>query len=385
MGEATPVGAEPEVGAVLGGRYRLVRRLGQGGMGTVFEAEQIDLGRRVAIKVLAPDLGRDPSILRRFQREALASAQLQHPNIAQTTAFVTGAGPPFLVMELVHGEPLRDVLSRERFDAQRAARLGVQILDALELAHTRGIVHRDLKPSNLMVQTTVGMTEFFKLLDFGIAKVVDEDRATQLTRTGSVVGTPGFMAPEQARDGTIDGRTDLYSLGVVLYRAVSGRLPFNGTSETALLLAIVSDPPLPLARAVPDIDRRFAAIVDRAIRKPPEERYPDARSMREALTPIASGEPDRSFEQDATMHATPAEAATKGRRKRAPAPAEPASPAAPLPETRSHDAVPSLSSAPIVRADETPAPRASKLWPVVGIVCAIVGILTGIAVAAMTR
>ncbi len=277
-----------ENGTVLAGRYQLVRPLGEGGMGSVYEAVQLDLHRRVAIKVLQARYAHDEGMLTRFRREALASAQLQHPNIAQTTAFVAegNGAPPFLVMELVEGEPLKRVLDRERLAPQRAARIGVQILDALELAHSRGVVHRDLKPSNLMLVSLMGSSDFVKLLDFGIAKVLDEDRFTRLTQTGSMLGTPGFMAPEQARGFAIDPRTDLYSLGIVLYRAIAGRFPFNASDDTSLLLAILNDPALPLAVVAPLVDSRFGAAIDRSVRRAPNERFQSAREMREALMPF---------------------------------------------------------------------------------------------------
>ncbi len=277
----------PTEGAILPGRYKLVKAIGQGGMGCVYEAVQLDLQRRVAIKVLQSVYSNDAGMLARFQREALTSATLQHPNIAQTTALVMESGtPPFLVMELVSGEPLRAILNREILSPQRTARIAVQILDALELAHEHGIVHRDIKPGNLMITPIAGGGDLVKLLDFGIAKILDEARFSRLTQTGSVLGSPGFMAPEQARGATIDGRTDLYSLGIVLYRAVAGRLPFDGRAME-LVHAILHADPHPLLEIAAHVDARFAAIVDRAIRRDPKERFQSAAEMREVLLPIA--------------------------------------------------------------------------------------------------
>jgi len=278
------------VGTVLGGRYRVVRLIGRGGMGSVYEAVQIDLERPVAVKVLNPELAGDAEGIRRFQREAKAAAALAHPSIVQVTDFRAEPAPAYLVMDLLRGQSLAGrIKERGRLPADRVAHIGMQVLDALEVAHDLGIVHRDIKPDNVFLTQAAGSEDVVKVLDFGVAKLMlPETRdpalaSTALTALGAVVGTPEYMAPEQARGRDVDRRTDLYALGASLYHALSGRVPFSAPSVNALLFAIVEDAPLSLASLRGDLDPGLVAVIDRAMQKRPDDRYQSAAEFREAL------------------------------------------------------------------------------------------------------
>jgi eukaryotic-like serine/threonine-protein kinase len=268
-------------GRTLGGRYQLRRKLGEGGMGAVYEAWQADLHRTVAIKLLTATGGGE---LARFQREARVAAGLGHPHIAQVHDFeVPADGPPFLVMELLAGSSLHDILRREgRLSPERAARIGTHVLSALAAAHRAGIVHRDIKPANIFVSATSTLGEVAKVLDFGIAKVLSAG-ATQLTQAGQVMGTVAYMSPEQARGGEIDGRSDVYSTAAVLYRAAAGTRPFRDADTARLFLAIVLGEVVRLEQACPELDPQFCAIVHKAMAVSPADRYQTADEMERAL------------------------------------------------------------------------------------------------------
>jgi len=252
-------------------------------MGRVYDATQVELGRRVALKVLAPGLAKNPSILERFRREALAAAVLGHPHIVDVTDFVLpDEGPPFLVMERLAGEPLMDVLQRDGMLAiPRAIRISVQLLDALQVAHDAGIVHRDLKPANVFLVALAGGDEMVKLLDFGVAKLRDAP-GQKLTAVGEMVGTPRFAAPEQLKGGTVDARTDVYGAGVLLYGMLTGQPPFNA-SMADLVRSILEDDPVDPRVVNPSVDPTLASIVARAMAKEPHDRFDSAQAMMEAL------------------------------------------------------------------------------------------------------
>ena len=270
-------------GAVLGGRYQIGAPLGSGGWGLVYEATQLDLGRRVAVKVLregAVALGD----LQRFEREARAAAALGHPNIVQVFDFqLPPGGPPFLVMEHLPGRSLADELKQwPSLPPARVVAIARQLLAALEVAHRAGIVHRDVKPENVFLVQGPGIVDFVKLLDFGIAKL-DGAREAALTVDGAVIGSPSTMAPEQVIGAPVDARTDLYAVGATMYRALSGRLPFEAASTQEMLVAIRDAHPAPLGALVPGLDPRLEAIVARAMHKDRDGRFPSAEAMRAAL------------------------------------------------------------------------------------------------------
>ena len=291
----------------MGGRYRLERELGAGGMGAVWIAVQEGLGRRVALKTLLPALAQDAQAVTRFKREAELAASLGHPHIVQVTDFGSDAGGAFLVMELLHGHSLAEVIEREApMEPTRLATIAQQVLSALGATHERGVVHRDLKPDNVFL-TKVAGGELVKLLDFGIARMALGDVASRLTQTGQVLGTPLYMAPEQARAQEVDGRTDLYALGAILYEAASGQRPFEASTYPALIAAIVMDAPPPLKSLRPGLPPNFVAIVETAMAKEPDHRFRSPEAMSRALDSLATPpEASRDLGFMATMAAPPA-------------------------------------------------------------------------------
>ena len=276
----------PQEGSLLGGRYRIGRLLGRGGMGAVYEATQEDLKRRVAVKVLDPALSSDRAHVERFRREALAAAALGHPNIVTVTDFQWPPGEvPFLVMEHLTGQSLGEAIERERhISTVRVAFIASQVLDALAAAHSAGIIHRDIKPDNIFLTSVSGMGDVVKLLDFGVAKVTDE-HAAKLTDSGAMVGTPAYMSPEQTRGVPLDARADLYAVGAVMYHALTGQMPFRGPSVPAVIVAIATEPAQSLRELRADVPLQFVALVERAMRKDPSQRFQSAVEMRAALAP----------------------------------------------------------------------------------------------------
>jgi CheY-like chemotaxis protein len=273
-------------GAVLGGRYRVGALIGVGGMGSVYEAERVDLAQmRVAMKILHPSIGARADLVMRFRREAETIAAIDHPNIVRILDFQTHQGEPaFLVMERLHGEPLGDAIARDgRFSAERAAFVASQVLSALSAAHASNVVHRDLKPDNVFLITMSGLRDIVKLLDFGVAKLMNARVNEKLTQTGSVLGTPAYMAPEQARGASVDHRSDLYAVGCMMYEALTGSPPFTAENYNALLFEIQKGVPTPLEVLSPDVDPALVAIVNRAMAKNPTERYQTAEAMESAL------------------------------------------------------------------------------------------------------
>jgi len=261
------------------GKYRIVSRLGRGGMGTVYKAVDESLDREVAIKVLNPDLG-DPEILRRFRAEAMTLARLNHPNIATLYEFAQHEDDLLMVMEFVRGETFDRVSDRfGPLPFDRAATLCSQVLDALGHAHRANIVHRDLKPANLMV-TDSGLV---KVMDFGIARVAGTEH---LTTDGYMMGTPAYMAPEQVMGNEVDGRADLYSMGVVLYRLLTANLPFKAETAIAMAQKQIKDPPTPLRQFRAELPSWCQDILDRALAKAPGDRFQTAEEFRAALTRV---------------------------------------------------------------------------------------------------
>jgi serine/threonine-protein kinase len=280
-GGASPaLTAEALVGTIVDGRYRIVAHIASGGMGAVFRAEHVYMHSPLALKILRAELADSPDIAERFRREAQISASLDHPNIVRVNDFGrTPEGMLFLAMELLEGESLRARIDRERpLKLDDALPILIEIASALALAHARGIVHRDLKPENVFLQRRGSAGTTVKVLDFGIAKLLDGPGAA-LTQAGLVLGTPRYIAPEQATGSAIDARSDVYALGLLAWRMLSGRHPFDGKDTKALLLAQVSEtiPPIRLEHAA------LAGVIDRACRKNPSERFADGRALLDAL------------------------------------------------------------------------------------------------------
>ncbi len=262
------------------GPYRLLREIGSGGMGTVYEAEDTRLGRRVAVKVLPPELSRNRQAKERFLREARAASTVDHPNLCTVHDVGESDGRLYIVLSLYEGETLRERIRRGALPPAGAREVAIQIARGLARAHEAGITHRDLKPANVML-TCHGEV---KILDFGIARL-EGDEAT-LTRTGATLGTPAYMSPEQARGDPVDRRTDIWSLGVLLYEMVAGRRPFGGEGVQAVVAAILTQEPEPLARVCPEAPPELARVAARALAKDPAERYPSATEL---LADLESG------------------------------------------------------------------------------------------------
>ncbi len=268
------------VGQVIADRYHVMKKLGEGGMGQVYLAEHVKMGRRSAIKVMNPSMVHDPDAVARFNREASNASRITHPNVCAIYDFgETPDGLIYLAMEFIEGEPLTDLLEREAEGAlpvPRAVTIFLQVAEALQAAHDLGIVHRDLKPDNIMLTRRKDGADVVKVVDFGIAKAVEGDQAGQkVTKTGLVVGTPEFMSPEQLSGDTLDGRSDLYSLALVFYRMLSGKLPFEATTVQETMIKRLTDDPTKLADARPDLTfpAGLQPVFDTALARSPVERY----------------------------------------------------------------------------------------------------------------
>jgi serine/threonine protein kinase len=273
-GSTLRVGSDPLVGRILGGRYRLLARIGAGGMSSVYLARHVVIDRRIAIKTLRRDLASDPIQRDRFLREARAVNRINHENIVEITDFGESEdGLVYLAMELVDGVSLFKAMATSPFATDRALHIAAQVAGALVRAHQMGVVHRDLKPENVLLTERDGDGDFVKVLDFGIAKIFD---APSLTGSQQIFGTPGYIAPEYIQSTQIDGRSDLYSLGVILYEMVTGALPFDYEYPGDLLVKHVTEPPIPPRTRLPEVHADLDAFILRCLRKDPEERFRDA-------------------------------------------------------------------------------------------------------------
>ena len=274
-------------------------------MGVVYEAMQEDLGRRVALKVMHPGLAQSPTAIERFRREAVAAAALSHPHIVQVTDLVQdGDGPAFLVMELLSGESLEAAIQRDGpMSVERVLFITTQVLDALGAAHRAGIVHRDLEPANIFLTQLAGVADVVKLLDFGTAKLRETLEFARLTQTGQLVGTPLFMAPEQARGDQVDGRADVYSLGLVMHVALTARTPFPTHDAAALLKAIQDSAPEPITHSRPDLKDDLVALIAQATSKDPASRFQTVEAMRGALSAIGGSRMRAEHAAQTSIHA----------------------------------------------------------------------------------
>jgi serine/threonine-protein kinase len=281
------------IGREIAGRYVIRERLGEGGMGVVFVAEHLHLKKRVAFKVIHPDLAAHEELLLRFKREALATGQLDHPHIAAAIDFGELAdGGAFMVMPLVRGRSLQAELDAHgKLEPRHVARLGADIADALSAAHSVGIVHRDLKPENVLVEKRTDGSESAKVLDFGVASLAGRSEglsvvARPLTQAGTILGTPGYMSPEQASAGEVDHRTDLYALGVILWELCNGRRLFDGEDITQIFAKQFKSLP-PMLELEYDSGRELSALVARLLAWDKNERPSSAAEVRDALRAIA--------------------------------------------------------------------------------------------------
>ena len=277
------------VGTTVAGKYRVDRLIGRGGMGAVFQAANLAIGKRVALKFLDHEAARNREACQRFQREAEAAGMAESAHIVQIfDSGVTDAGLPFLVMELLTGEDLRARLRREqRLSVPTALRIVGQVLRALLRAHEAGIVHRDLKPDNVFLCARDDDPSFVKIVDFGISKVARARSADTLTRRGTVLGTAFYMSPEQAQSfADIDGRTDLFSVGAILFEMLAGKPPHAGRTYEAVLIAICTHDAPDVRTLAPDVPEAVAALIARALKRERAERFQSAQEFLSALAQL---------------------------------------------------------------------------------------------------
>lgn len=298
-----PIAEPPDelLGTLVAGRFQVEALIGKGGVGRVYRAKQLELSRPIALKVLHPHMAALPDMKERFAREARAASMLQHPHSVVVYDFGQWEGRLYIAMELLTGHPLSDVLTDLGvLPPDRIAVMLSQVLDVLQVAHGQGLLHRDLKPENVLVlqdpranadgeQSTLDYT---KVVDFGLARLMDPESDMRLTRDGGVSGTPAYMSPEQARGTELDARSDLYSVGVMLYEMLCGDCPFDGNTALDVLLKHLYAEAIPPSHRAPQlkIDPGLEAICMRAMSKSPDDRFADAAAMRQAIEAAVSGE-----------------------------------------------------------------------------------------------
>ncbi|MEX0767492.1 MAG: protein kinase, partial [Microthrixaceae bacterium] len=300
------------VGLTLCGRYELHNLIGSGGMAQVWDATDLVLGREVAVKILHPHLSGDQAFVTRFRAEAVSAARLSHPNIVGVYDTCSDNGNEAIVMELLDATTLRTYLDEHHtVDAETTIRIGLRLLDALEAAHRAGLVHRDVKPSNILLC----VDGLVKIADFGIAKAEDQ---TELTQDGSLVGTATYLSPEQLLGAKVDGRADLYSLGIVMYECLTGRVPFQGDTGAAVALARLHSVPIDPRRVKADVPPVLAETVMRTLERDPDDRFNSAADLRAALLQTQStaqpqvARPAVEIDPDPTL---PGESFAKSERK----------------------------------------------------------------------
>jgi serine/threonine-protein kinase len=282
-------------GEIVDGKYRIIRLIGEGGMGAVYEGENTRIHRRVAIKVLHAGVAETAEAVQRFEREAQAAGRIGSEHIVEVLDLGNlPSGDRYMVMEFMDGDSLSTrIQNKGRITPVDLYPIAHQLLAALHAAHSAGIIHRDLKPDNVyLLKARSGVADFVKLLDFGISKFnqLSGDSGFSMTRTGAVMGTPYYMAPEQAKGAKdMDHRVDLYATGVILYESVTGQVPFNADTFNELLFKIVLEEPRPIEQLVPEIDSNFAAIINKAMARDPATRFQSAREFQIALEQWANG------------------------------------------------------------------------------------------------
>jgi serine/threonine protein kinase len=293
---------DPLIGRVLAGKYVVERRIGEGGMGLVYEGVHRDIDKRVAIKVLRDDLSRRPEVVARFRREAKSASRIGHENIVDISDFgETTRGASYFVMEFLEGEDLGNVLGREAtVDAARACAIVLQCCRALSATHAKGIVHRDIKPENIFLTKRDGVDDFVKIVDFGIAKMSDIETdgapGRKLTKTGMIFGTPEYMSPEQAAGKELDHRVDVYALGIILYECVAGRVPFEGDTFMGVLTQHLFAELPPICELNPNavISHELELVIQKSLAKDPDDRYQNTEELAEAVRCALDGRLSRA-------------------------------------------------------------------------------------------
>jgi len=329
----------PGPGTLIDNKYRVEELLARGGMGVVYAATHTVSGKRVALKWMLPALGQIKGARERFIQEACATARIAHPNIVDIYDVGSENGSAYLVMEYLRGETLADRMCRQRLQVVDAVALLMPALRGVAAAHKHGVIHRDLKPENIFLCFTEYGEELEpKVLDFGISKITtDEVRNLALTHSGAVLGTPYYMSPEQVRGARdVDHRADIYAIGVILFEALTGERPFDAETYNELILKIATEPLPSIAALHPELDPRLIAIVERAMARDPKDRFPDVKSLAQALEPFSGGVRFRSMQtlspHDKVSGDFPVGSSLeKPRLPSTPAPALSAPPVAPLP------------------------------------------------------
>lgn len=283
---------DPLIGETLAGKYLVEELIKRGGMGAVYRGKHVLMDKRVAIKVLRPSLAVDDHVVARFSREAKAASRISHPHAVNVTDFGESEnGVVFLVMEYLEGQTLKEhIKSHGQMSLEQVAEIVRQVAGALDVAHEQGVVHRDLKTDNIMISQTNGI-EWAKVLDFGIAKIQQPEgtRDIEITAANLVIGTPQYMSPEQcSQSGPIDARSDVYSLGIITYEMLAGRVPFTGESPTVIMMKQVQDEPPSILEARPDLPADVGEILSRALAKKPEDRFQSAGELSRALLDLAA-------------------------------------------------------------------------------------------------
>ncbi len=289
----TPIASQdPFINSVLDGKYLIEESIGKGGMGLVYRAKHVNFNRLFAIKILKNELVSDPQAIKRFRNEANAAGMIRHPNAITISDFnITNDGTAYLVMDYVEGKSLRDILKKEgRQSYQRTVNLIAQVADAAAAAHRKGIIHRDLKPDNIMVEDLEDQSEMVRVLDFGIAKLSQNPAYSEnITVGGAILGSPYYMSPEQCDGRHLDNRSDIYSIGIILYELLVGKVPFRAQTPWGLVKMHCSTPPTPIRNHRADISPALEAVVLKALAKDPKDRQQSALELKKELEAALSG------------------------------------------------------------------------------------------------
>ena len=361
---------------VLNERYEIQNRIGRGGMADVFLARDVLLDRPVAIKVLFPEYATDPNFVERFRREAQSAAGLNHPNIVSVYDWGKYSNTYYMAMEYVEGRTLADILrANGHVSSVQAAEIASEVSAALSFAHRNGVVHRDIKPANILI----GSAGAVKVADFGIARAMNSGTEQNLTQVGSVMGTATYFSPEQAQGAQPDPRSDLYSLGIVLYEMVAGQPPFTGENPVSIAYKQVHDAPKPLNQLVADVPRPFEAIVAKLLAKKPEQRYADADAVRDDLRRFRTGEPVQALARSVPTGPPPASVATTtmARTTAVPTAAAAAAYGASTQTTTQTTTMPQARPTP-PPVEAYPPPNRNGLYAVLGFIAVIALVIAGV-------